>query len=820
MRTLFILTTALTAIAPIASASAQEQPATGSAVEKTPDSGIGEIIVTAQRRTESLQKAAIPIDAVKGDDLIQRGISNAVDLTRAVPSLSIPASGSSVASVFIRGVGNITTSSYNDPAVTPSYDGVVLGRSGGVFGAAFYDLQRVEVLKGPQGILYGRNATGGAINVLPARPELGKNSMGFNLAYGNYNQVDVDAHANIATGENTALRIAGAYLSHDGYNKDGTDDANRGSLRAQFLYEPSTDLSVRLGADYTHVGGKGVGGDYLGSFIPLGGGRYAFAPSGLAPYEGFNSAASRAWISTQLGGPAMDFRHPMQSDARQDITYWGVNAEINAQTGLGKLTVIPAYRKTRERTEFYGPAFNTGNVHEDTQQGSLEARLAGKVGMVDYVVGGFYFNEKIKANNIYNQEFVLPIQTYDLKTESFAAFGQLTAHVSDRFRLVGGARYTHDKKSIDGLINNVIAVCNNSAPPFCIGQMPHMPNFFNADDAIGWLGSNGYVNPAISFGPPTNTVKAGQIIYPMMNGANGIILKTYNHMNDSDSFSKVTWKASAEFDVTPSSLLYATAESGYRSGGFQLVDSPLKEKYKPEFITAYTIGSKNRFLNNKVQVNLEGFIWKYKDQQITYFTVDSNGTLISSNENAGRSTIKGFDADVVVKPMSGTTLGAKVQYLDSKYKELTLTSALPFDNFNCPGTPTGATVPSNGAAIISYNCAGRQLLFSPKWTVNLAAEQVVPLNGNLELVANVDTAWRDSQWTAFEFLDFERVPAYWTTGASLSLRSANGGWGLTGYVQNIENKRRDLAPQSSPMGIAVAHYSAPRTYGLRLSASF
>lgn len=816
MRNLLLVSTAISTFAIATPAIAQD--AAPQSAEVLDDSGIGEIVVTAQRRTESIQKAAIPIDAVKGDDLLQRGIGNAADLTRAVPSLSIPAPGAGVASVFIRGVGNITTSSYNDPAVTPSYDGVVLGRSGGVFGAAFYDLQRVEVLKGPQGILYGRNATGGAINVLPARPELGVNSMGFNLAYGNYDQIDVDARANIATGENTALRIAGAYMTHDGYNKDGTDDAKRGSLRAQFLYEPSTDLSVRLGADYSHVGGKGVGGNYLGAFVPTGSG-YTFVSSGLAQSEGFNSEASRAWISTQLGGPGLDFRRPMQSDPSQDITYWGVNAEFNLQTGIGKLTVIPAYRKTRERSEFYGPAFNTGNVREDTKQSSLEARLAGKAGMFDYVVGGFYFNETIDANNIYNQEFVLPIQTYTAKTESLAAFGQLTAHVSDRVRLVGGARYTHDKKTVNGLINNIIAVCNESAPPFCIGQMPHLPNFFNADDAIGWLGSNGFINTNVAISPPSNTTKSGQIIYPIVNGANGIILKTYNNINDTDTFSRVTWKASAEFDVTPTSLVYATVESGYRAGGIQMVDSPLKEKYKPEFITAYTIGSKNRFLNNKLQVNLEGFIWKYRDQQITYFTVDSNGTLISSNENAGRSTIKGFDVDVIVKPASGTTLGAKVQYLDSKYEELTLTSAIPFDNFNCPVSGSAGTT-SNGSPIISYDCSGKQLLYSPKWTVNLSAEQVVPLGNDLELVANVDTAWRDSQWAAFEFLDFERVPAYWTTGASVSLRAPEGAWGLTAYVQNIENERRNLTPQSSPMGVAVAHYSAPRTYGLRFSANF
>lgn len=179
----------------------------------------------AARRVESAQKAEIAIDAVKGDDLLQRGIASASDITKAVPALSVPANGGSIASIFIRGVANITTSSYNDLAVMPSYDGVVLGRGGGVFGAAFYDLARVEVLKGPQGILYGRDATGGAVNIIPAQPEIGKNGMGTNLGYRSFNAVDVDTHVNLATSATTALRIAATHSSHDGYNRNSPDAA-------------------------------------------------------------------------------------------------------------------------------------------------------------------------------------------------------------------------------------------------------------------------------------------------------------------------------------------------------------------------------------------------------------------------------------------------------------------------------------------------------------------------------------------------------------------------------------------------------------------
>jgi iron complex outermembrane receptor protein len=327
-------------------------------------------------------------------------------------------------------------------------------------------------------------------------------------------------------------------------------------------------------------------------------------------------------------------------------------------------------------------------------------------------------------------------------------------------------------------------------------------------DTVDWLKTNGWI-------AANSTNQANLQVYPLLNGV-GTILKTNTAVNDKVSFSRVTWKASAEFDLTDENLLYATAESGYRAGGLQMTER--RSRFNPEFITAYTIGSKNRFFDNRVQLNFEGFIWKYRDQQITYFTVDSSGTLINSSENAGRASIKGVDVDILVKPMRNTTLNAKVQYLDAVYQELNLITASPRDNFACPFTFTGGR--AGGQPIKDFNCSGNPLLFSPKWTVNLGAEQIVPLGDSLEIVANLDTAWRDSQWGAFEYLDFQRIPAYWTTDAALTLRDAEGGWSLTGFVRNIENRRRNLSPQVSPIGLAVGHFSAPRTYGLRLSGNF
>lgn len=805
---------AISAVSPVWAQAQEGAPAAQS--DARSQGGLADIVVTAQRRAESAQKAAIAIDAVSADTLLDRGILKAEDITKTAPSISITNGGGTSTSIFIRGVGNITVASYFDPAVTPNYDGVVLGRAAGAFGAAFYDLERVEVLKGPQGILYGRNATGGAINVIPAKPVLGEFSGGFNLSYGNYDAVAVDAHVNAGIGENAALRIAASRQRRDGFNRDGTDDLDRSALRGQLLFEPSSDLSIRLAADYTKIGGVGPGGNYYGAYTPDGTGGYVFSLSGIDPSEGFLTPLSNAYRQTLLVAPGFGFADPLNQYPSLDASYWGVNGEINWKTSIGTVTVIPAYRHSKALSYFNGPAFNTGYYDEKTSQKSLEARLAGSSGPIDYIVGGFYFNEEIKGNDEFNQEFILPIQIFTQKTESLAAFGQLTGHVSDRFRLVGGLRYTHDKKEMDGFISNFIVSCGPGlAPPASFaagcaapGALPHFPNYTSRADVVNWLVSNGWIAPG-------STSQPNPQFFPLLNGL-GAVINTLSPTVGDLTFSRLTWKASAEFDLGPRSLLYATVESGYRAGGLQQTDG--RPVYRPEYITAYTIGSKNRFFNNKVQLNIEGFYWKYKDQQINYFTVDPSGTLINSTENAGRATVKGIDVDLMARPMRYTTLTAKVQYLKATYKELHLYTAAPFDNFNCPFTLTGQV--AGGAPVKDFDCSGRPLLNAPEWTINLGGEQVVPLSSALELAGQVNSAYRSAAYGGFEFLDFEKISGYWQTDIALTLRDSDRSWALTAFLNNLEDKRRVIYPQLSPFGAAVYHYGAPQTYGVRFSADF
>lgn len=717
-------------------AAAQETEVTvEEASVSTNSGGIDVIVVTAQRKAESLQDAAIAINAVSGGDLVAQGVVNAVDINKVAPSISISNGGGSNTTIFLRGVGAITNNNYLDPAVTPSYDGVVMGRSSGAFSAAFYDLARVEVLKGPQGILYGRNATGGAVNIIPNLPSLSGNEGGFTISVGNYDTVNAEGFVNLSVSENSALRISGTSQLHDAYNRDGSDDLNRKGLRAQYLIEPSDNIRVRLAADYTVVKGVGSGASYLGNYVSDGAGGYNYISADFDESEGMNTDAANAYRNTVLGSPGFGFLQDMQAQQSVDFEYWGVNAEVNIDTSIGELTFIPAYRSSSGSSYFYGPAFNTAFNDEAIDQFSFEARLAGDVGIVDYILGGFYFKEDIGFAGIFNQEFVLPIQSYDTSTKSWAGFGQLTFNFTDSLRLKTGARYTKDTKRMDGIINNFITFCGGPPPALITppgsfangcaapGGLPRFPNTVTVDDTISWLADNGWIAAG-------TTATATPQYFPLLNGVGGIV-KTYSPVNDGGSYDKITWKVSGEYDFTPDNLLYATVETGYRAGGFQLAEG--NPFYNPEYITAYSIGSKNRFLDDRLQVNLEAFYWKYKDQQISYFSADlESGTLINRTANAGRANIKGIDVDIIAKPMKYTTLSAQVQYLDTKYDDLHLYTAAPRDNINCPFTYTGET--AGGAPVKDFDCSGNELLYSPKWAINFGAEQIIPLGSDVELI--------------------------------------------------------------------------------------
>lgn len=749
------------------SASAPAPDAKGEAT----DGGLAEIVVTAERRTESLQRTALAVSAVTGDDLVKTGVTDAAGIGRLVPALQVQPSGGAT-SFFLRGVGTSSGNSFAENAVSFNFNGVFVSRPTAPSGV-FYDLQRVEVVKGPQGTLYGRNATGGAINVLPNRPKLGEFSGNINLEYGNYDAKKGSAAVNIPLGSKVALRVAGQVVDRNGYLSDGYDDEKGEAFRASLLIEPSSDWSMLLVGDYYKQHGKGAGEVLIptATFAApaldqrIGGSD----PRSIAAISSFASTITAPPFCGGVGGFVRTGCVMVPgNDGYLNNKFWGVSATVEGNVGFGKLTVIPAYRRTEADYRTYLPGF-LGQVKDNSDQMSLEVRLSSNNDQrLRYVLGLYYFNEAQQTDNFFSQGKLSNTRfTPRLKTESKAAFGQLTYDLAPTLRLVAGGRYTMETKS----------QLTSSAS----GGLP------------------GPINP------PLGAPFSGNL-----------------------SFEKFTWKTGVEWDAGPQSLVYANVATGFKTGGF-FVANPPDNTFAPEKLTAYTFGAKNRFMDNKLQVNLEAFYWDYTDQQVTFVGGIRAGTGLfvqgGTTVNAGKSRIYGTELELQFAPTRADRFSADVQYLNGKYNSL-LTA-----NFSNTGAaiPTGCTVLAsrlanpgvNNARFYDTDCSGKPTVQSPKWTANFNYEHTFELGGDLELTAGARTSLSSSFYLNANFQENERQGSFMTSDAYLTLEGPGKRWSISGYINNIEDKVIFARAGNRPiLNFSYATLRPPRTYGVRVGYRF
>lgn len=780
--------------------------------------GLQEIIVTAQRVAESSQRTPVAMDVVNPEDLIRQNVIRAEDLARTSPALAANGGGGPTTVFFVRGVGNATVNAYSDPAIAFNYDGVYIGRPSSTSGV-FYDLQRVEVLKGPQGTLYGRNATGGAINVIPNRPKLGETTGSFTLGYGNYNWLTGQAALNLPLGDVAALRVAGTIARRDAFLSDGTGKQREYGGRAQLYAEPNDALSLRIGLDFAHQGGSGASGFYLGSvnptFGPTGFAGYAYTPTGFSPRQGLLDPRSNALQSARFVGQAGRAGAVVDGVPYNDNDYWGITAELNYETDAGTLTIQPAFRESTLDYTFNG-VFRSAGGQEKAKQKSVEARWTGQVGSsVDYLVGGMYFDEKIDTPNaFYNQSNLMPIQNFKTATESWAGFGKLTWRPVEALSLTAAGRYTSDKKRFDGLSQVYILFCGNPAPPqdLC-PTLPFMPSIRNAADLESFYTSRGVrVTPAPLYVLPP--IAGGSQTAPF-------VLRSPIAINSSLKNDKFTYRLAAQYDFSPRNMVYASFETGYHAGGFSFARGV--ESYTPETIKAYTVGSKNRFLGNRVQVNVEGFIWKYKNQQFSQFGYDlgTPPATVFLTRNIGDSTIQGFDVDVEWLATRNTLLSANVQYLDTSYDSFIYYSpnqGLP-PNTTCAFAPTTQTTPGGTINVFKIDCSGKQAFNSPRWSFNLNGQQTVPL-GAAKLILQAGTRYRASGYSSADYLPYLRSEAAFVSDASVTVASADDRWFASLYVFNIEGNQRLVGGTANSAGVFAASAEQPRTWGVRLGGKF
>jgi iron complex outermembrane recepter protein len=828
----FLLASSVLALALSAqAASAQEAAADGASTQDAEATGgLDVIMVTAQRREETLQNAAIAINAATGEELTSLGITDASQLARVAPSLSVTTGGGANVGYFVRGVGNFVFNGFTNPAVAFNIDGVYIGRPSSTI-ASFLDLNRVEVLKGPQGTLYGRNATGGAINVIPNIPIFDEFEGSVSAQYGNYDAWELTGVVNVPLSEGLAMRFAATTSDRDGYFRDGTGDAKDLAVRGQVRAELGDSIEARFSVDYSTQKGTGPGLNVDGVYVftpfrpnaTVPNWQFAPAPANVTtPFTGLHTPETLAFIranatAAPLFSPVEGYAYPFRDDE-----YLGVNAEFTFDLGGAELAIIPAFRRSELDNQFNGPPFR-GAINQDVaEQYSVEARLSGDVGPVDWILGSYWFDENVQGVNSFNQFSTVTYNDFEYKSDSLAFFARATLNLSDDLRLVGGVRYTDEGRALESQTVSTAGVCliePVAGPPSCV-QVPNIPVGLTLFDSLRQL------DPALfpTSNPLTAASPFGAFPYgPFgMTGPQALLINTPTTIDRAGGDEEITWRAAVEYDVTPDNLLYASFETGFRAGGFNTTFG--QEEYEPEFIDAFTIGSKNSFFNNRLQFNLEAFWWEYKGQQLAALGVDANGNNSFYTRNVGESSVKGVEIDFQFLVTPTTRLYGGVQYLDAtyesfRYNQVDLSDATDPPNFLTPVTGCSFTQVMTPRRSFDIDCSGRPALYAPDWTINLSVEQVIEAAIG-EFVANVGGRYRSDRVIGFGYLPTGNPGSDLIVDASLSFEPAGTSLTITAFARNLTNEAVPATYSLGAGSVAASAYEAPRTYGLRASFAF
>ena len=730
-------------------ASAWAQDTTGGAVPppaadvaaQDDQTGLKDIVVTAQRREENLQRAAVSVTAVSGRDLTTRGVTTAAELTQVAPALQVSPAAGPYTVFTIRSVSNFGGNAFSDPAIAVNLSGVYLATPTAVQGL-FYDLERVEVLKGPQGTLYGRNATGGAINILPRRALIGKTGALLNLEVGNYQRVVASGAVNLALGDRSAVRGAFQILHRNGFFSDGTEDEEGEAARLSFRFEPSSTVTLDIVGDYTHQGGRGGGATVrkrCGTEICFFGDAWTSLSDQDAAYAPVAPQSDRQFINSH---------------------YYGLTANLDIRTDLGTLTLVPAYRKSDINYNSTQAGFQILEAQRPRQV-SMEARLASPAGQrFGWLLGGYYLDTSATARS--NTESAAA-RTYsdqliNTSGKTAAGFGQLTFAITPAFRLTGGLRYTWERKTSD-------------SKRYTVRNVP------GPDPVI----------PVVPVGAPAFVV------------------------DQSLTFDAVTWRAGVEFDAGPRSLIYANVGTGFKAGGFFL-GPPGANTYKPENVTAYTIGTKNRFFDNRLQLNVEAFLLDYHDQQLGYVKLVPPAVVLVT-ENIGQVRTKGVEVEAELLVTSTTRLGLQAQWLDARVNKLVYnTIAPPAATSQCQITGT------------IVDCSGLRALRSPEWVFAASIEKSFPLASGDQIVANLFSRYEGPRELDISYIPETRADSSTRTDAVLTYRFRGNGLSVSAFVNNIENNvvisNATPNPAYSANGVVATTLRAPRTFGMRLSGEF
>jgi iron complex outermembrane receptor protein len=623
------------AVVPAAYAQAADQPVDGASTAS--NDGVGDIVVTATRRPEPLQKVPIAISVVDGETLRNEDRVSIQGISAIVPSLNFRSTASAKdQALFIRGLGTVSTSPGVEPTVSTIIDGVVLARQGQA-SMDLMDVDHIEVLRGPQGTLFGKNASVGAVNIVTRDP--GDRLGGF-ADVGYYTGGD-EWRARVGVsgplfGDKVGFSLTGAYSHYNG-NVTNVFDGSRvngfrnAGVRGKLQFTPFDDFKMTFIADYAEARNTTPQGVVSSTSL------IAYPTNAVSNFPAFATA-----LGPVVAGPDNQQINSNYFTNARDRNY-GASLQFDWTIGNYVLTSITAWRgwkndQAQDQDRLPAPAAAFPQQHDignlDFNQMSQELRLASPKGsLIDYQVGLFFFqgddHERYqRTTTLSTGPSYLGVANYAVSNTSYAAFGEANIHFTDAFRATLGGRVTRDDLSYQ--FNRT----STSAVPVAGIQT--------------------------AFSSQGNTSSTG-----------------------------FSGRAGLQYDVTSKAMLYFTYGRGYKGPAYNVAFSMLPQDtgaLKPETSDSYEVGLKSRFFNNMVRFNIAGFLDKFRNYQVNFFDT-YNGSPVTRLINAGRVSTRGTEFDLSVQPTKAFTLAVSGAYTDARV-----------DQFICPAG-TNSSCQINGGPL-------------------------------------------------------------------------------------------------------------------------
>ncbi len=748
---------------------------------------IENVVVTAQKREENQQTVPIAMTALSGEELQQKFATTIADFTGSAPNVQLAPEGISpfASSFFMRGLGTDERESFSDPSVAVVVDGVTEARAS-VALTDLLDIESVEVLRGPQGTLQGRNATAGAILVRRAAPDLDDFAAMGGVLVGNHGRIETKGMVNVPLVEGkAALRLAVKTTNSDGYyynefSHEKIGGENNFTILPSFKFA-SENFDLTLRGEVARLRHD------ASTLLPY---NTCRVDPRLSPNSAGANDAMVDLLAQQFGGgvaAASCARQPDKSSYTinqnrpqgeiNDLDVWGITGEMNYSIPeVGTITYIGNYRKTKEHSVL-DPDGTVGELfaaHDltDHYQTSHELRFASEFSdFVDFVAGVLYLKQSYDLDRRQFLGFVAPPAQLVFsmgsaqRNEQWGLFAQANWHLTDRLTLVTGARYSADKKEMD--------ICA-AAPGDCAGRIEHL----------------------------------------------------------SESWNNVSPRVGLNFRAADNLFAYAYWARGFRAGGFNgnASSAELAGPYDPERVDTYEVGFKWDAFDNTLRVNGAAFWMEANGLQRSISKQSPSGSVDVITDNAASARLRGVELEVTALPFDGLTLAASAGYLDARYTDYCedLNGASPNDPSLVPcGPPQGAAQP--------VDLTGLPLNRAPKWNTRLNGRYDIPVGDTGILSLNAEWIYQSRQLTTQA-----GFPMGLTTGvvnydgsivspmrkatnvvnASISWTEANDRYRVSVFGKNLTNEVYVLRTSTIAGVWNFISLNAPRTYGIELTYNF